>query len=444
MTSEKTHQSSSIKEESAPPSSDGAGFTFFNISHPSEARSSQYRRKVRSNVTKQQHRVRKPHTTAKSFRPFQPDAKTGLSLTRQEIVAIDSPESQEFQDAVQSRVGWVDESWSSTNASQTPTVASSSSTTTPDAKPELPSSSRPRVQIKRERVITPPELINSINSESTTSVTNSGFEKRRKISLTFINETGHSLDDHEDEDISPGQANEQAIVRQPRTPSPEKISVAQHDPFNCFTVPWQPWYDGLLHYMMTVFAPRAWPTLKITSAEGMKWETFMTQHAMEEPALFYVRLLFASGELVQVGSLRRERSHWLQAQAIAVINEALSDPKRSISDGLILAVGRIALHECMYGNRDAATHMHRPAQKRMIDLRGGMKQLDFPPLVKRLMRWSDRVMSMYGNTERMIPDKDDDDEGTYDLKQSLNAFEVWAPEPGKALRKRIAIDDLVN
>ncbi|PPJ57873.1 hypothetical protein CBER1_00033 [Cercospora berteroae] len=438
MTSRKTNN---VKEEPATTPSNGAGFTFFNISHPSEARSSQYRKKVRSNVTKQQHRVRKPLTTAKSFRPFQPDAKTGSSLTRHESVAIDPSESQASSEAVKSRVRSIDDGWRSIEASRTPTVATSSSTTTPDAKPELPSSSRPRLQIKRERVITPPELI---KPTSTTSARQSGIEKRREISLTFINETGHSSDDHEDEDISPGQLNNQAIVRQPRTPSPEKISVAQHDPFNCFTVPWQPWYDGLLHYMTTVFAPRAWPTLKITSEEGIKWETFMTQHAMEEPALFYVRLLFASGELIQVGSLRRERSHWLQAQAIKVINEALSDSKRSISDGLILAVGRISLHECMYGNRDAATHMHRPAQKRMIDLRGGMKQLNFPPLVKRLMRWSDKVMSMYGNTERMIPDKDDHDEGTYDLKQSLNAFEVWAPEPGKALRKRIAIDDLVN
>lgn len=426
----------------ATPSPSEAGFTFFNISHPSEARSSQYRKQVRSNVTKQQHRIRKPHTTAKSFRPFQPAARTGLSLTPREVVATEASESQAYLEAGRARGASLDEAWNSIKASQTPTVASSSSSTTPD---ELPSSSRFRLHVKRERVITPPQLI---NSASTTPARTPGFEKRRKISWTFINETGPTFDhgeaEDEEEQITPEPpTTNQAIILQHRVPFLEKISVAQHDPFNCFTVPWQPWYDGLLHYMMTVFAPRAWPTLKITSSEGIKWETFMTQHAMEEPALFYVRLLFASGELVQVGSLRRERSHWLQAQAIKVINEALSDPKRSISDGLILAVGRIALHECMYGNRDAATHMHRPAQKRMIDLRGGMKQLDFPPLVKRLMRWSDRVMSMYGNTERMIPDKDDD-EGTYDLKQSLNAFEVWAPEPGKALRRRIAIDDLVN
>ena len=81
-----------------------------------------------------------------------------------------------------------------------------------------------------------------------------------------------------------------------------------------------------------------------------------------------------------------------------------ADPTRSVSDGLILAVGRIALHECMYGNRDEANVIHRPAQRRMIDLRGGMTNLNFPDLVKRLMRWSDRVMSLQGNTPRLLPD----------------------------------------
>ena len=47
---------------------------------------------------------------------------------------------------------------------------------------------------------------------------------------------------------------------------------------------------------MKVFAPRGWPALKITNDQGMQWEWFMTQHALAEPALFYVRLLFATGD----------------------------------------------------------------------------------------------------------------------------------------------------
>jgi hypothetical protein len=227
-------------------------------------------------------------------------------------------------------------------------------------------------------------------------------------------------------------------------PRPATINSGRHDPFNCYPVQWQPWFDGLLHYMMTVFAPRAWPVLNITSDQGTRWEWFMTQHAMEEPALFYVRLLFASGDLIRIGSLKRESSYWLQTQAIKAINEALQDPKRSAGDGLILAVGRIALHECMYGDRNAANTVHRPAQRRMIDIRGGMGRLGFPDLVKRLMRWADRVMSMQGNTARLLPDDEDEGNFTYSLKQSVDGFEAWAPGRGQNLRDKMAIANLLT
>jgi len=173
--------------------------------------------------------------------------------------------------------------------------------------------------------------------------------------------------------------------------------------------------------MLTVFAPRGWPALKITKDEGLNWEWFMTQHALAEPALFYVRLLFASGDLIRLGTLSRETSYWLQDQAIRAINEALSDPSRATSDPLILAVGRIALHESMYGNRQAANVIHRPAQQRMIEMRGGMKALDFPALVKRLMRWSDRVMAMQGGTARLL--EEDDADKNYSLGQSVEVSE---------------------
>jgi hypothetical protein len=234
------------------------------------------------------------------------------------------------------------------------------------------------------------------------------------------------------------------LIARYAVPRPARIGAGRHDPFDCYPVQWQPWYDGLLHYMMTVFAPRAWPVLNITSEQGCKWEWFMTQHAMEEPALFYVRLLFASGDLIRIGVLNRECSYWLQSQAIKAINEALQDPKRSMGDGLILAVGRIALHECMYGDRNASNTIHRPAQRRMIDMRGGMTKLGFPDLVKRLMRWGDRVMSMQGSTSRLLPDDEDEGNSTYSMKQSINGFEAWAPGTGQALRNKMAIANLLT
>jgi hypothetical protein len=46
-----------------------ARFPFFNISYPSEARTSQYCKEIRSHITKQQYRRGKAFTPAKSFQP---------------------------------------------------------------------------------------------------------------------------------------------------------------------------------------------------------------------------------------------------------------------------------------------------------------------------------------------------------------------------------------
>jgi hypothetical protein len=232
------------------------------------------------------------------------------------------------------------------------------------------------------------------------------------------------------------------ILTPPPSPRPLSSVNDMADPFNCYPVPYRKWFDDLLHHMLTVYAPRGWPALKITNEEGLSWEWFMTQHALAEPALFYVRLLFASGDLIRLKVLKPEVAYWLRAQAIQAINEALKDPKRATSDALILAIGRISLNESLYGDRHAADTMHRPAHARMIQMRGGMKALPFPPLVKRLMRWQDTVLSKRGGTSRML--EDDEEQQNFTMSQSVNVLERWAPQEGQELRRKIKISDLVN
>ncbi|KAI4715316.1 hypothetical protein E4T48_08501 [Aureobasidium sp. EXF-10727] len=218
--------------------------------------------------------------------------------------------------------------------------------------------------------------------------------------------------------------------------SPYDLGSGIHDAFNCYPVLSQPWYDRVLHHMMTVFAPRGWPTLGITREEGLKWERFMTLHALADAALFNVRLLFASGDLIRMKVLPSETALWLRDQAVRSINEALSDPVRATSDPLILAVGRIALHESMYGDRSAANLIHRPAQYRMIMMRGGMGALDFPELVKRLMRWADRVMSLQSDTPRFLIELDND--RSFSIDQSVGVVEKWVPQEGILLRNKVS------
>ncbi|KAG9670573.1 hypothetical protein KCU99_g6065, partial [Aureobasidium melanogenum] len=216
--------------------------------------------------------------------------------------------------------------------------------------------------------------------------------------------------------------------------SPHDLGSGSYDAFNCYPMHTKPWHNRVLHHMMTVFAPRGWPALGITREEGLKWERFMTQHALADTALFNVRLLFASGDLIRLNVLPPETALWLRDQAVRSINEALDDPVRAISDSVILAVGRIALHESMYGDKSAANLIHRPAQHRMIMMRGGMGALEFPELVKRLMRWADRVMALQSDTPRFLEDTDQ----SFSMDQSVDVLEKWVPREGVSLRNKVS------
>jgi len=194
--------------------------------------------------------------------------------------------------------------------------------------------------------------------------------------------------------------------------------------------------------MLSVFGPKAWPTLGINAVEGRCWDIYMSQLALTEPALFYVRLLFATGDLLRLGAVSPKATYWLQGQAVQAINEALSDPKRATSDALILAVGRIAIHETLYGDRAAALYVHRPAQKRMVSMRGGMRALPYPELVKRLMRWGDTVMATLTATPRIL--EDEEEHKNMDMRQTLDVLAKWSPYHGKNLAKKITIDQLLS
>lgn len=86
------------------------------------------------------------------------------------------------------------------------------------------------------------------------------------------------------------------------------------------------------------------------------------------------------------------------------MKEAVADPERSLSTPVILAVGRIALHEHIYGNRELAHGVHRPAQRRMINLRGGLMNLELPSTTVQLILWTDALLSAESGTQPYFSD----------------------------------------
>lgn len=100
----------------------------------------------------------------------------------------------------------------------------------------------------------------------------------------------------------------------------------------------------------------------ITEAEGLAWNEWTFRTGLTEPASFYMQLFSASGGLVKEGRMKSVFARWLHGQTVRCINEALVDPARALSTATSLAVGHIALHESLYGDKEAARVMHRPAQ----------------------------------------------------------------------------------
>lgn len=75
-------------------------------------------------------------------------------------------------------------------------------------------------------------------------------------------------------------------------------------------------------------------------------------------------------------------------------------------------------------------------------MRGGMKSLPFPELIKRLMRWADTVMAKQTGTERILEDEKENE--NFSMKQHVDVLEEWVPKEGEDLRKKIKISDLLS
>ncbi|KJX93282.1 hypothetical protein TI39_contig4342g00005 [Zymoseptoria brevis] len=226
---------------------------------------------------------------------------------------------------------------------------------------------------------------------------------------------------------------ESRCIRQLAVQSPpQSPSAGMVDPFNCSPVHYHPWYDQIMHHMMVIYAPLGWAPLKLTNDQGFEWEWYMTQTALAEPALFYVHLLFGAGVLVQLGTIPLTYTGYLHAKSVRAIQEGLQDPKRATSDANILAVGRLALYEHLFGDRRAARNIHRPAQRRMIDLRGGMKDLTVPDFLRPMMRGCDVLMAVGSDNVLFL---EDDNVPNFSARETFGAAAHWAPHEMVCIRK---------
>ena len=162
-----------------------------------------------------------------------------------------------------------------------------------------------------------------------------------------------------DRSLSPRRANS-AI------PDLSYMDAGMRDPFCTLPVQYLDWYGKLINFWHHVVCQRATPVLKASQSELDAYTIWSRRQELAEPALFYTALFLASGIPVAEGLFPLKTALWLRQKAVQAIQEAIDDPQRALSVPVILAVGRIALHEHIYGNRAHAHNVHRPAQLRYV------------------------------------------------------------------------------
>ncbi|KAM3419036.1 hypothetical protein BST61_g4991 [Cercospora zeina] len=204
----------------------------------------------------------------------------------------------------------------------------------------------------------------------------------------------------------------QANMRRKRATLPFDLSLpdlasmdaSMRDPFLTYPVRYRSWYGKLIGYWYNVVLPRSTRVIKASPTELQSYTIWSRKQELSEPVLFYTSLFLASGIPVAEGLFPVQAALWLRHKTVQAMQEALADPDRATSIPVILAVGRIALHEHIYGSRELAHTMHRPAQLRMINMRGGLANLGLPATTIQLIVWLDALMSAETGTTPYFAD----------------------------------------
>lgn len=127
-----------------------------------------------------------------------------------------------------------------------------------------------------------------------------------------------------------------------------------------------------------------------------------------DPASLHAVILVSAAHLAK---LHGDQSHsidmlQLRGMAIQQVNRALmehSSGGRATSDQLIVAVGKMATYELLFGQRETF-HTHMTGLQRMVSLRGGLPALGMGGFVERMLLWIDANAAVItGATDLYFP-----------------------------------------
>lgn len=189
-------------------------------------------------------------------------------------------------------------------------------------------------------------------------------------------------------------------------------------PNSSYPVDAEEWFPWMLSYYRTAYLPRGIKLLQRSESEGEWFVDWFLREGLQDPALFYMQLLSACSSLVDEDQASQDHIVWLCAKVQGSINEAISDPTRTLTTGTFLAVALIALHERLYGDKTQAIEIHGKAFARMVEMLGGIEHLMIPRLAWKILLWIDALLAA-------------DDANVDPLTARL--LQLWAPERFKRI-----------
>ncbi|PPJ59873.1 hypothetical protein CBER1_04963 [Cercospora berteroae] len=193
-------------------------------------------------------------------------------------------------------------------------------------------------------------------------------------------------------ETSPTHSNSEPEASSPEASAPTSPSVSTHR-INPLEVYPESWHTSLRPVMDHYCNSMAVDLPETDAATRQAIRTQLVALILTDPASLHALMLVATAHLAK---LHGDNSHnidvlQLRGMAIQEVNRAMTGhgaQGRATSDSMIVAVGKMATFELLFGHREIF-HTHMTGLQRMVSLRGGLPALGFGGVLERSLLWID-------------------------------------------------------
>ncbi|KAK5164585.1 uncharacterized protein LTR77_009791 [Saxophila tyrrhenica] len=159
--------------------------------------------------------------------------------------------------------------------------------------------------------------------------------------------------------------------------APETFAASSVDPFDTFPVPNSPTVDLLVREYHEVIIKSS--PLLVAS------RTACFALAMQDPAFFITKLCHAASRRALMSAGYAVEVLTLKSDTLRMIQQRLQS--QDLGDFTIAAVATLVSNEVVYATEPSSIKVHMDGLAKLVGLRGGMTEAEFPFLIRRMIVW---------------------------------------------------------